>query len=235
LQPVYELLAALSTGADSSELAAEARARATFRAAVNSSDASRRRRRRTPSVLTSLLSAKLAVAIAAGTVGIGGVVAAAYTGSLPHSAQGFAHHTIGAPAASANRAHEHRTASAQPVGPDATREAAFGLCTAYMNAKAHGSASEHAVAFGNLATAAGGASNIEAYCAAAAPPGTSPAAVPGHAAGKPTSHPTGKPTSHPTGKPTSHPTGKPTSHPTGKPTSHPTGKPTDKPGASPRP
>ena len=113
------------------------------------------------------------------------------------------------------------TPTATPVGPDATGPAAYGLCRAWSNGQAHGTKpkSDSSVAFRNLATAAGGAGNIAAYCAGIPHPGS-------------TDHPTGKPTtapSHPnhaTGKPTSHPTHP--SHPTAP--SHPTGKPDTVPG-----
>ena len=223
LRPVAEAIAALNAAPTASELAAEASVLAVFRGVVGmSAEPTPSRRRRHP-LLTSLLSAKLAAAAAAAAVTAGGVAATAYAGALPAPMQKLAHDTLGAPSAQPSAQPTH---SATPVGPDATGHAAYGLCTAYAHLKADGSARQKAVAFRNLATAAGGAANVTAYCAAVAHPGTTPS-------GKPTSHPTGKPTSHPTGKPTSHPTGKPTSHPTGKPTSHPTGKPTSRPTGKP--
>jgi hypothetical protein len=112
------------------------------------------------------------------------------------------------------------------VGPRATGKARYGLCTAYAHLKADGTARQKAVAFRNLATAAGGAANVTAYCAAVAHPGAAASGKPaGHSTGRPAGHPTGKPTTHPTG----HPSGKPTTHPTGKPTGHPTSKPSSNP------
>jgi hypothetical protein len=166
-------------------------------------------------VLTSLLSAKLAAAASVAAVALGGTAAAAFTGSLPAPVQKLAHNTIGAPSA-------HHSAPATPVGPQPTGSASFGLCTAYAHAKAHGTAKQKAVAFHNLAAAAGGAANVKAFCASATHPGPSGQPTP-HSTGKPSSHPTGKPSGLPTGKPSSHPTGKPSSLPTGGPTSHPTG------------
>jgi len=162
-------------------------------------------------LLTSLLSAKLAAAAAAGAVTLGGAAAAAYADALPAPVQKLAHDTIGAPAV-------RQSGPATPVGPQATGKAGYGLCTAYAHLKAHGTAKQKAVAFRNLATAAGGAANVTAYCAGVA-----------HPTGEPASHSTGKPTTHPTGKSASHPTGKPTTHPTGKPASRPVGKPTHTP------
>ena len=107
------------------------------------------------------------------------------------------------------------SATGAAVGPDATGPAAVGLCTAWAHAKAHGTGSQQATAFRNLAAAAGGAANVAAYCAAVPHPGASSS----HAS-HPTGQPTSQPTSHPTGPPTSHPTGPPSSHPAGPPTSH---------------
>ena len=174
-------------------------------------------------MLTVLLTAKAAAAAAAAAVALGGVAAAAYTSTLPAPAQRFAHSVIGAPSPSpspsASPSHRPGTPHATPartdaVGPDATGPAAFGLCNAYAHAKAHGTASQKAVAFRNLAAAAGGAAKIAAYCTAVPHPGNS---QPGQSASAPT-HPAGHPSSHATGKPSSHPT----PHQGGRPSSAPT-------------
>jgi hypothetical protein len=200
LRPVAEAIAALNAAPVASELAAEARARTAFSAAGRSGEPARSRRRRHP-LLTSLLSAKLAAA-AAVTL-LGGTAAAAYAGALPAPAQKLAHDTLGAP--SAHPATQPARPAA-PVGPDATGHAAYGLCTAYAHLKAHGSAAQKAVAFRNLATAAGGAANVTAYCATAPHPGTTPSA-------KPATHPAGKPATLPAQDPHTHPTGKPAAAP----------------------
>jgi hypothetical protein len=214
LRPVAEAIAALHAAPAASELAAEASVLAVFRGVVGRpAEPTPSRRRRHP-LLTSLLSAKLAAAVAAAAVTAAGAAAAAYAGALPAPMQKLAHDTLGAPAAHPSaQPSAQPTHSAAPVGPDATGHAAYGLCTAYAHLKADGSARQKAVAFRNLATAAGGAANVTAYCAAVAHPGTTPP-------GKPASHPAGKPASPPAGKPASHPAGKP-AHPTGKPTSTP--------------
>lgn len=155
-------------------------------------------------MLSSLLSAKAAAAAVAATVAAGGLATAAYAGALPAPAQQFAHDTIGAPSPNAS---SHPSAQSTPVGPDATGPAAFGLCTAYRHAKAHGTASQQAVAFRNLAAAAGGAASVDAYCSTVPHPGAS-------SSGASSSHPSGKPSSHPSGKPTAHPSGRPSSAPT---------------------
>ena len=239
LRPVADALAALKAGPASDELAGEAAALAAFQGRVGAQRTVHprrtvhpqrtRRQRRRPSLLSPLLSARAAAVAVAAVLSIGGVAAAAYTGALPAPVQRFVHNVFGAPPAVSHPG--SGTASARPA---ATGHAALGLCNAWADAKAHGNANQKAAAFHNLATAAGGAANVAAYCAATAHPGASAFQTP-PGKGKPTSHPTphgsGEPTPHPTphgsGEPTPHPTphgsGKPTSHPSpsGKPTSHP--------------
>jgi hypothetical protein len=171
-------------------------------------------------LLSPLLSARAAAAAAVAALGIGGFATAAFAGALPAPVQQFAHHTIGAPAAHDAAARTHDSPS--PVGPGATGHPAYGLCTAWAHAKNNGTTKQKAVAFRNLAKAAGGAGNVAAYCGTVPHPGASHT----HPAGKPSTHPTPP---HPTGPPSSHPTGPPTSHPTGKPSSHPTSHGTGKP------
>ena len=173
-----------------------------------------------PSMLSSLLGAKLGATIAGLAVGLGGTAVVAYSGALPNGAQNIAHTTIGAPAAPAATSHPNATGkptTGKPVGPDAKGPAAYGLCNAWSHhqtngASTHGKANR-SVAFKNLATAAGGENKIAAYCAKIPHPGKT---------SHPTRKPTGKPTKHPTGKPTKQATGKPTKHPTGEPTTLPT-------------
>jgi hypothetical protein len=229
LQPAAALLAALNAAPEDGELAGHARALAEFRHRGGMPVHARRSGRRRPHLLTSLLTAKAAAAAAAAAAALGGVAAAAYTSTLPAPAQQFAHSVIGAP--SPQPSHRPGTPQATPartdaIGPDATGPAAFGLCTAYAHAKAHGTASQKAMAFRNLAAAAGGAAKIAAYCTAVPHPGSSQssqsASAPTHPAGQPASHPTGKPSSQPTPHPTGRPSSAPTTHPTGRPSSAPT-------------
>ncbi|HUY44898.1 MAG TPA: hypothetical protein VMV92_04130 [Streptosporangiaceae bacterium] len=221
LRPVAEAIAALGAAPASSELAAEPGARAAYRGGFDRSARPARSRRRRHPLLTSLLSAKLA---AAAVVALGGVTAAAYVGVLPAPVQKLAHDTFGAPPA-------HPSAHpATPAGPDGTGHAAYGLCTAYAHLKAHGNAGQKAVAFRNLAAAAGGAADVTAYCAGVAHPGKSPSGQPSsHPAGKPSTLPSQAPATHPAGQPSTLPSQAPASHPSGKPTSHPSGMPTSTP------
>jgi hypothetical protein len=215
LRPVAEALAALAAAPTGDELTGEAEAMAVFRERLGVPSPTRRRRRR-PTLLSPLLSSRAAAAAAVAALGIGGFATAAFTGSLPDPVQQFAHHTFAAPAAHASQpTSAHPRATATPAGPDATGPAAFGLCTAWAHAKEHGTAKQKAVAFRNLAQAAGGASNVASYCGTVPHPGASHS----HPAGKPSSHPTSQGNGNGNGKPSTHPT---PAHPTGKPGSHPT-------------
>jgi len=227
LQPAAALLAALNAAPQDGELAGHARVLAEFRHRGGMPVHARRSARRRSRLLTVLLTAKAAAAAAAAAVALGGVAAAAYTSTLPAPAQQFAHSVIGAP--SPQSSHRPGTPQATPartnaVGPDATGPAGFGLCTAYAHAKVHGTASQKAMAFRNLAAVAGGAAKIAAYCAAVPHPGSSQSSqsAPAHPAGRPSPHPTGKPSSRPTPHPTGRPSSAPTPHPTGPPSSAPT-------------
>jgi hypothetical protein len=220
LRPVAEALAALTAPPASDELSGEAEVLAVFRERLGVPSPTRRPRRR-PTLLSPLLSARAAAATTVVALGIGGFATAAFANALPAPLQSFAHTTFGAPDAHAAPAAAAGTDnSPSPAGPDATGQAAHGLCTAWVHAKAHGTGKQKAVAFRNLAAAAGGAGKVAAYCATVPHPGASPSTTPdGH--GQPTTHPT----PHATGKPTTHPT----PHATGKPTTHPTPHATGKP------
>lgn len=177
-------------------------------------------------MITSILPAKAAAVAAVAAAALGDAATAAYANVLPGPAQQFAHKAIGAPSPTVS--HSPSPHQATPSGPDATGPAAFGLCTAYSHATAHGTAAQKAVAFRKLAAAAGGTGKIATYCAAVPHPGNSPAgAATAHPSGKPDSHPSAEPPSHPSGAPpASYPSGKPSSHPSGGPISRPAGRPT---------
>src|SRR5262249_37920320 len=177
LQPVADVLAALTAGPDRDARAGEAAALAGFRNRVGVPVPVNRSRYRRHPLLTSLLSARAAPAApaAAGAgLSVGGFATPGFAGALPAPAQQFAHHAFGAPAAGGSQpTGAHPSAAAPPVGPDATGPAAFGLCTAWAHAKAHGKASQRAVAFRNLAAAAGRTSNVAGFCAAVPHPAPS--------------------------------------------------------------
>jgi hypothetical protein len=194
LRPAAEAIAALNAAAAGSELAAEASARAVFRAAgqpgqpVRSRRSSRGRR----PLVTALRSARLAVAAAA-AVTLGGTAAAAYAGALPAAAQKVAHDILGAPA--------HRGAyPARPSAPVA-RTAHSGIAPAVTSPDhSTGQPSSHPT--------------VE-------PPGHSAGKPSTHRTGKPSTHPTSGPPGHSTGGPPGHSTGKPANHPDAKTTTSP--------------
>ncbi|MFI5099498.1 MAG: hypothetical protein ACHQE5_03155, partial [Actinomycetes bacterium] len=106
---VADVLAALCQPAQRGELAGEKAAVAAFVAAKEEALAPDETRRR--SVLSALTGAKLAVAAVAGSLALGGVAAAACTGTLPGPFQDVAH-TLGAPGAEPDGV----AGSADPIG-----------------------------------------------------------------------------------------------------------------------
>jgi hypothetical protein len=209
-----------------------------FRAHVSAPTPKRRR----PSMISTLVGAKLGATIAGLAVGLGGAATVAYvsanTPATPDTrATAAASPTDAANGAAAGRADEAKDdakaegeagKSGRAVGPDATGSAAFGLCTAWQGVAQHGKAME-SVAFQQLVEAAGGEDEVEAFCAEVDAPGKSEE----RATGKPAEAPTGKPDSIVTGKPTDAPTkpetvptvpgARPDETPTAQP-SHPTGR-----------
>ena len=122
-----------------------------------------------------------------------------------------------------SNASEHPGSSAGPVGPDATGPAKYGLCTAFADEKAeNGKVDTNSVAFRALAKAAGGADEIDAFCADATPPGTGSGQT--HQPTSPVGgHPTGPPSEAPHGQPSRTPPVTdqvPGDVPTGPPTGH---------------
>ncbi len=119
-------------------------------------------------------------AVSASVVSLGGLGAAAYTGSLPAPLQRVVHDALGAPAprddpgakgaairgGSSGKAVPSSVPSSA-VGPDASSAAAGGLCRAWAQDQAKGVARDRSVAYRNLAVAAGGAGHVTDYCVAA--------------------------------------------------------------------
>ena len=121
LQPASDVLAALRARPSGDELAGEVFAMAEFRNRVGVPDPVRRTRpRRRPALLTSLVSAKVAVAAAAIAITLGGVATAAFADVLPAPVQRLAHAAIDAPPAhsashpSGSGAHAGRTGGRRP-------------------------------------------------------------------------------------------------------------------------
>jgi hypothetical protein len=208
LRPVAEVLVALQAPADRREVAGWGEALTVYREMAGRPGTPSRPRSRRPRSTASLLSARVAAAAGAAAIAVfGGGVAAAYTGSLPTALQKFAHVAFAAPSV------HQSTAGSAPrstgVGPSASGSAAYGLCHAYQ----HANASQRAVAFRNLVSAAGGAGQVAAYCASVPHPG--PSSPPGRRVGQ-----TGSPSATNHGRRPTAPPGKPTAPP-GKPTTTP--------------
>jgi hypothetical protein len=234
LRSLAEALAGLRARPASDELQGEAETLAAFR---SQSGAPPHTAHRPPARKAPLL-VKAAAAVAT-VLSLSGIAAAAYAGALPAPVQRLAHDVIGAPP----------PGTPQPAltpfsaGPATTGGPGYGLCTAWAYARAHGTRKQQAAAFGRLAAAAGGAGKVTAYCATAAPPGTTPSQMPqpapaphgtGRPAGLPAPHGSGKPSVLPTPHPSEGPTVHPTPHATGKPSMLPTPHGTTGPTAHPR-
>ncbi len=117
-QPVAQVLAALTSAPESSELTGEARALAEFRARAkfqaSGADLPSQVPRRDPGWMTWLPGGRPAVAAATGALLMGGLLAVAYAGDLPGAAQRLAHKTIDAPAVSPDPG---PAASSRPTWP----------------------------------------------------------------------------------------------------------------------
>jgi hypothetical protein len=219
LRPLAEAVAGLRARPASGELDGEAEILAAFRDQFGTPHTAHRPPARTPRP-RRLLPVRAAAA-AATILCLGGIATVAYAGALPATVQRFAHDIAGAPAPASQPA--LRPSSARPA---TTGGPAYGLCTAWARARAHGTAAQRAVAFGRLAAAAGGAGNVTGYCATAAPPGTSaPQSPQPSPAPRGTGKPSGLPAPPGSGKPTGLPSPHGTSAPTVRPTPHSTGKP----------
>jgi hypothetical protein len=223
LRPLAEALAELRARPARDELAGEAETLAAFRDQFGPPRMAHRPPARPPRSRRRLLPVKAA---AATVLCLGGIATAAYAGALPATVQRFAHDIAGAPAPARQPA-----PTPGPARPATTGGPAYGLCTAWAHAKAHGTAAQRAAAFRRLAAAAGGAGNVTAYCATAAPPRMSasqppePSPAP-HATGKPSGLPAPRGSGKPSGLPSPHSTGAPTAHPTPHSTGKPSGLPT---------
>jgi len=220
LRPLAEALAELRGQPASDELEGEAETLAAFRSHFGSPRIAHRQPARKLAPLSRPLLVKAAVA-AATALSISGIAAAAYAGVLSAPVQRLARDIIGAPPPGAQPAITPSSAT-----PATTGDPAYGLCTAWAHAKAHGTLEQQAAAFDRLAAAAGGAAKVTAYCATAAPPGASPSQIPQPA---PTPHGTGRPPGlpvpHGSGMPSGLPTPPGSDGPTVPPIPHSTGMP----------
>jgi hypothetical protein len=225
LRLLAEALAELTGGPAEAELDTEAETLAAFRVhfgAPGSAQRAGRAHRPRPRFRPLLLRAAAAATI----LGLGGFATAAYAGALPAGLQRLAHDFADAPAAGTQ--HAAGPSQAAPGQPG------YGLCTAWARAKARGTRKQQAVAFRELASAAGGPGDVTAYCAAAARPGTPsfparPASAAPYRSGQPVGppHSSGRPTATPAPHSSGKPTAIPAPHGSGKPTAAPTPRPSD--------
>jgi hypothetical protein len=227
LRPLAEALAELRGQPARDELEGEAETLAAFRSQFGSPRTAPRQPVGMAPSRQRLLPVKAAAAAAAIALSLGGIVTAAYARALPTAVQRFAHDLIGAPPPGAQPANGPSWARTGTTG-----DPAYGLCTAWKHAKADGTAEQRAAAFDRLAAAAGGAGNVTAYCATAAPPGASASPTPRPV---PTPYASGKPTGLPTPRGSGKPTGLPTPRGSGAPTVRPSPQGSDKPSALPTP
>lgn len=178
LEPLSDLLAAAAAPPTDRALAGEQAAMSAFRA-VHLGPVTQRGR---PSVSTSLLSKLLTVKIAAAAfavAAVSGVAVAAVTTVSPPGQNGErsagVHDTTSAPPTSTAHSHEQVAPAGKPdehsPGPAATPSPSLvGLCRAYFAGA--GSSPGKALdspAFRSLITAAGGEQNVSGYCASVLP------------------------------------------------------------------
>ena len=111
-------------------------------------------------------------ALSVSAMSLGGLGAAAYVGVLPDQVQQALHEAVGAPApkvrdngTAENPGSHPVTPPTAAVGPNTAASPAAGLCRAWAVDKAKGTSRDHSVAFRNLSGTAGGADQVEAYCA----------------------------------------------------------------------
>lgn len=217
-----DLLAAAASPVPDGILAGEDAAMAAFRAARH--EPARRRLSLGPST-ARLLTAKIAALVVV-VLGAGGVAVAATTGVLPNPLR--THPTGPGPALATQRSTPTpapsptapgSSGSSPTAGPSPAASANLhGLCTAYAAQLAAGHS--HVLdnpAFGRLIAAAGGTSQVAAYCSALTAPSAGTTA-PGHRGIGSTNHPTGKPGATRGGGSDTHATGPRSSHPGGAPT-----------------
>jgi hypothetical protein len=229
--PLTGLLAAAAAPTRVGEQAGEHAAVAAFRAARLETAVQPRRPMRT-TLLARLLTARIAAVAAALAVIVGGVATAAATGHLPTPLSGNPAPTGTSASSSTPSTPEHPTTTPADRGDDhgvssppqgTPSQSLTGLCNAYTAGagSTHGKAPDNP-AFEALATAAGGADKVDAYCAEllagqrgqghatdTAAPTTTTDPDPGHGQGH---DPKGPPAGHPDPGP-NHPTGSPTTHP----------------------
>lgn len=164
-----DLFRAASAPASAAELAGEGSAMAAFRAAMVTGVSTTQRRApwrpRMITTLTATTAGKFALAAIAGGVSLGGASAAAFATALPAPLQNIAHHAIGAPAAHHSKSKAHSESPAPSASPSATSLTASnrGQCKSFEQSGPKPSTNPQ---WQQLITAAGGESNVAAFCTA---------------------------------------------------------------------
>jgi hypothetical protein len=175
--PVARLVKAATGPATPEELAGEAAVIAAFTAMAHADPPTPVLRR--ASMPSKFLSVKAAAAMLAAVLSVGGVAAAA-TGMLPGRAAQQATDHASSAAGGGSSAQAQGNSQSAAKGPDATGSAKNGLCQAWQSGQGGTNGKrEDSTAFQALATAAGGADKVDAYCQ------TATTAAKGHAGNGP--------------------------------------------------
>ena len=206
--PAAQVLAALTSAPESSELAGEAQALAAFRARGADAEPPSRVRRRGPGRLALLRGTRPAVAAVTGAVFMGGLLAVAYAGDLPGAAQRLAHDTIDAPAGG-----PAATGQEQGVAPGSASLRPAGSGPAVPSSRPGAATPDHHAAHGSRA---------------GSPYHHRPSgSAPGTERGLPTGHPeqSGRPSDSPATGPAQQPSPSASNPPTAGPTPSPSAAP----------
>ena len=222
---IADLLAAAASPAHAGSVAGEQAAVAMFRTTRLGLDHQPRSRSMLRSTVAKLLTTKIAAVLlvvlgSRWCRGCRRVGSATQSAARPTTTPGHGH-ASGQPSPTPP-AHVKPSPAPHPSPAMSSSAALQGLCHAYAAQIGAGHTTIlDKPAFDPLIMAAGGRTEVPAYCTALlASPSTTPGPS-GHPGNSPTSHPTGKPSTHPAGKPSSHTTGKPSTHPGAAPSSHP--------------
>ena len=160
--PVARLVKAATGPAAPEELAGEAAVIAAFMAMAHANPPTHVPRR--ASMPSKLFSVKAAAAVLAAVLSVGGVAAAA-TGMLPGRAAQQATDHASSAVGGGSPAQAQGSSQSAAKGPDATGSAKNGLCQAWQSGQGGTNGKrEDSTAFQALATAAGGADKVDAYC-----------------------------------------------------------------------
>jgi hypothetical protein len=176
-QRVSEVFGSAAADPTASELTVDSAALAAFRRAHLGAAPTPRRHLVRSNMVNTLLSSKIAGAIACAAIGVTGAAGAAYANVLPRPIQAIAHNTIGAPPTHGD-AGRHGVAhnddgvvvASPSVSPTASISAsasatAARLCDEWSDVAERNNDDDATNVHAQLAVLAGGAGNIAAFCA----------------------------------------------------------------------